>query len=82
MSDPRWQHLGEVVSIRRQQLGLTPAQAAHNAGLTANGWGRIEYGYRVRRKTLTAVEAALKWPKGHCVAVLIPEPTDRPEALR
>lgn len=65
-----WESLGKTVKERRTDLGLTQSQASRKAGLSLNGWGRVELGHRVRFSTLEGVEKALRWRPGTAVSIL------------
>src|SRR4051812_45446822 len=57
---------GEVVRVRREELGLTKAELARRAGLTRSSVHEIEAGQRthLQARTLNALERALKLNPG------------------
>lgn len=55
--------MGKRIAARRQELGLTQAEAAERAGVSPGYWSRIETGSRTpnRIRSLERIADALDW---------------------
>lgn len=62
--------LAEHVTARRTSLGLGVEPAAKQAGLSKDTWKRVEHGKPVRDTTYAAIDRALRWAPGGCMAIL------------
>ena len=62
--------LATAVQTRRTELRLGVEPAAKLAGISKDTWKRVEAGLKVRDTTYTAIDRALQWAAGGCVAVL------------
>jgi hypothetical protein len=62
--------LAAAVRTRRTELRLGIEPAAKLAGISKDTWKRVEAGLRVRDTTYAAIDHALQWAPGGCVAVL------------
>jgi len=58
--------LGGIIEDRREELGLTKAQAARIAGLSRSTWHEVETGQRTQTlaDTLNLFDKALRYPRG------------------
>ncbi len=68
-----WKRLGRVVLDRRVELGMRTREAfAEKVGLSTKTLGEIERGARTSYDagTLSTLELALGWPKGHVEKLL------------
>jgi len=69
--------LARMVRIRRAELGLTVYSAAEKTRISKDTLMKVEDGRSVRDNTYLALEKALGWDPGTCVAILedvAPEP--------
>ncbi|MGW9371125.1 helix-turn-helix domain-containing protein [Streptomyces xanthophaeus] len=62
--------LATAVRTRRTELGLGIEPAAKLAGISKDTWKRVEAGLNVRDTTYAAIDRALQWASGGCVALL------------
>ena len=63
--------LARIARDRRNELGLTQAQAADLAGVSDQTWLTLENGRNVSRRTLSGVDQALRWRPGSARKVLV-----------
>lgn len=61
--------LATAVRTRRTELRLGIEPAAKLAGISKDTWKRVEAGLKVRDTTYTAIDVALQWAAGGCLAV-------------
>lgn len=61
--DADWARLAERIRARRRRLGLTQAEAAELAGISAVLWGRLERASRTSyaAASLAGVARAMRW---------------------
>lgn len=62
--------LATLVRKRRTELGLGIEPAAKLASISKDTWKRVEAGLTVRDTTYAAIDRALRWASGGCLAVL------------
>ena len=62
--------LATAVRTRRTELRLGIEPAAKLAGISKDTWKRVEAGLKVRDTTYAAIDRALQWALGGCVAIL------------
>ncbi|KOU20914.1 hypothetical protein ADK52_25310 [Streptomyces sp. WM6372] len=62
--------LATAVRTRRTELRLGVEPAAKLAGISKDTWKRVEAGLKVRDTTYAAIDRALQWAPGGCVAIL------------
>lgn len=71
MTTPDPARLARIARGRRDELGLTQAQAADLAGVSDQTWLTLENGRNVSRRTLAGADKALRWQPGSARAVLL-----------
>jgi hypothetical protein len=62
--DDGWKRLANAVTARRAELMLTKQAAADLAGVSLNGFRRVEDGVPLRNTTLIGVDKAMGWEVG------------------
>jgi transcriptional regulator with XRE-family HTH domain len=75
-----FKRLGEAVSDRRAELGISQEEFVRNVNMSVKTLQRIEAGREVRVQTLGELNRAAKWKAGSAQAVLAggtPEPREQ-----
>lgn len=65
-----YQHLAQLVRMRRMELGLSITAAAEAAGLAKDTYKRVEAAQPIREVSYAKIDSALGFDSGSCRAVL------------